>query len=47
MPANRPFRKTRRVECGDPQKLDTLELVLARFFVVFRVLFFWLDKATR
>jgi len=23
--------------CGEPQKLDTLELVLALFFVVFRV----------
>jgi len=33
--------------CGEPQKLDTLELVLARFFVVFRVYVFERGRETR
>ena len=32
--------------CGEPQKLDTLELVLALFFAVFRVYIFC-GKETR
>jgi len=33
-------------KCGEPQKLDTLELVLALFFAVFRVYIFC-GKETR